>query len=163
MYRVKKQTDVESNYKLMVYMAKRVLEDDKDKIACLANISAVIYGYMDNINWAGFYLVKNGELVLGPFQGLPACTRIKLGSGVCGTAAIEQKIQVVDDVEKFPGHIACDGATKSEVVIPLIKNGVVFGVLDVDSPVLSRFAETEVKYLMEIAGLIEKHLGDGVY
>jgi len=150
MYRVKRQDDLEQNYKLMAYMARRVLEDDKDEIASLANISAVINGYMDRINWVGFYLIKDGELVLGPFQGLPACIRIKVGKGVCGTAVAEEKNQLVPDVSQFPGHIACDSASMSEIVIPIYKNGQVFGVLDVDSPELNRFGELEEKYLSEI-------------
>jgi len=157
MYRVKRQDDLETNYKLMAYMSKRVLEDDKDVIASLANISAVINGYMDRINWVGFYIMKEGELVLGPFQGLPACIRIKVGKGVCGTAVAERKAQVVEDVDNFPGHIACDSASRSEIVIPIIKNGEVFGVLDVDSPELNRFGELEYKYLSEICTLIENH------
>ena len=156
MYRVKRQDDQEKNYQLMAYMAKRVLEDDKDTIASLANISAIINGYMDRINWVGFYIMKSGELVLGPFQGLPACIRIQVGKGVCGTAVAEQKAQVVPDVEKFPGHIACDSASKSEIVIPVFKNGEVMGVLDVDSPELNRFGELEEQYLSEICTLIEK-------
>ena len=155
MYRVKRQDDAEANCKLMVYMAKRVLEDESDMTACLANISAVIFGYMPGINWAGFYIAKGGELVLGPFQGLPACTRIAFGKGVCGTAVAEGKTQVVDDVDKFPGHIACDGATKSEIVVPIFAGGRAFGVLDVDSPILSRFGALEERYLTDIARLIE--------
>jgi len=158
MYRVKRQDNQEDNYKLMAYMAKRVLEDYKDETASLANISAVINGYMDRINWVGFYIMKDGELVLGPFQGLPACIRIQVGKGVCGTAVAERATQVVPDVEQFPGHIACDSASKSEIVIPIYKNGEVYGVLDVDSPVLNRFGELEEKYLQEICALIGKQL-----
>jgi len=158
MYRVKRQENQEDNYKLMAYMAKRVLEDDKDEIASLANISAVINGYMDRINWVGFYLMKDGELVLGPFQGLPACIRIQVGKGVCGTAVALRKTQIVEDVHKFPGHIACDAASLSEIVIPIFKNGEVYGVLDVDSPVLSRFGEMEGQYLEEICRLIGEFL-----
>ena len=158
MYRIKRQENIEDNYKLMVYMVKRVLEDEKDIIACLSNISAVINGYMSGINWVGFYLTKGSELVLGPFQGLPACVRISFGKGVCGTAALTKKTQVVDDVEKFPGHIACDSASKSEVVIPIIVNGEVFGVLDVDAPVLNRFGELEVRHLAEIVSFISSHI-----
>ena len=161
MYRIKKQVDTEANYKLMAYMAKRVLEDEKDIVACLANISAVINGYMSDINWVGFYLTKGNELVLGPFQGLPACVRISFGKGVCGTAAETQKTQIVHDVEKFPGHIACDSASKSEIVIPIITNGKVFGVLDVDAPVLNRFGALEDKYLTEIVRMLETHLVAG--
>ena len=160
MYRVKRQTNQEDNYKLMAYMAKRVLEDDKDEIASLANISAVINGYMDRINWVGFYLMKDGELVLGPFQGLPACIRIQVGKGVCGTAVAQRATQIVPDVHQFPGHIACDSASQSEIVIPIYKNGEVYGVLDVDSPVHERFGEMEHRYLQEICTLIEQQ-GDG--
>ena len=158
MYRVKRQADPETNYKLMAYMAKRVLEDDKDVIAGLANVSAVINGYMDNINWVGFYLMKGGELVLGPFQGLPACIRIPVGKGVCGMAVATGQTQLVPDVCAFPGHIACDAASQSEIVIPIYKNGEVFGVLDVDSPQLARFGSLESRYLTEICKLIENLL-----
>ncbi|MCL2873766.1 MAG: GAF domain-containing protein [Defluviitaleaceae bacterium] len=142
----------------MSYMAKRVLDDDKDIIASLANLSAVINGYMDKINWAGFYVMKDGELVLGPFQGLPACIRIQVGKGVCGAAVAERKTQIVPDVHKFPGHIACDSASNSEIVIPIFKNDEVFGVLDIDSPELNRFGELENKYLSEICNLLERQL-----
>ncbi|MCL2571110.1 MAG: GAF domain-containing protein [Defluviitaleaceae bacterium] len=142
----------------MTYMAKRVIEDDNDMVATLANISAVINGYMDKINWVGFYIMKDGELVLGPFQGLPACIRIQVGKGVCGTAVAEQKTQIVENVHDFPGHIACDSASRSEIVIPICKNGAVFGVLDVDSPELNRFGLLENKYLTEICVCIEKQL-----
>ena len=162
MYRIKRQEDPEANYKLMVYMTKRVLEDESDIVACLSNVSAIINGYMHDINWVGFYLVRDGELVLGPFQGLPACVRISFGKGVCGTAAVTQKTQLVDDVDKFPGHIACDSASKSEIVIPIIVNGEVFGVLDVDAPLLSRFGTLEDKYLTEIVSLLENHIKSGI-
>jgi len=158
MYRVKRQDDPKKNYELMSYMARRVLEDDDDLMASLANLSAVINGYMDRINWVGFYLMKDGELVLGPFQGLPACYRIQVGKGVCGAAAAERKTQLVEDVHKFPGHIACDAASNSEIVIPIFKGGEVFGVLDVDSPELNRFGELEHKYLSEICDFLEKRL-----
>ena len=161
MYRIKKQDDNEANYKLMAYMAKRVLEDESDIIACLSNISAVINGYMSDINWVGFYRALGNELVLGPFQGLPACVRISFGKGVCGTATATQKTQVVRDVEEFPGHIACDAASKSEIVIPIIVDGEVFGVLDVDAPVLGRFGALEEKYLTEIVRLLENHIKTG--
>jgi len=160
MYKVKRQDDPEKNYQLMAYMAKRVLEDSNDAIAGLANVSAVINGYMDGINWVGFYIMKNGELVLGPFQGLPACINIQVGKGVCGTAVAERKAQVVADVELFPGHIACDSASKSEIVIPVYNCGDVFGVLDVDSPHLNRFGELDEKYLSEICTFLGKWLED---
>ena len=161
MYRIKRQEDTEANYKLMVYMAKRVLEDEKDIVACLSNISAVLNGYMHDINWVGFYLTKGEELVLGPFQGLPACVRISFGKGVCGTAASTRKTQIVHDVEKFPGHIACDSASKSEIVIPIMLHDEVYGVLDVDAPVLNRFGALEDKYLTEIVRLLESHIKAG--
>jgi len=158
MYRIKRQDDTEKNYQLMAYMAKRVLEDDNDVIASLANVSAVINGYMDRINWVGFYIMRDGELVLGPFQGLPACIRIQVGKGVCGTAAALRETQIVEDVHKFPGHIACDSASNSEIVIPIYKNEEVFGVLDVDSPEFARFGELENKYLTEICVVLGKQL-----
>jgi len=158
MYRIKRQDDPEKNYQLMAYMAKRVLEDDKDEIASLANVSAVINGYMDKINWVGFYIMRDGELVLGPFQGLPACIRIAVGKGVCGTAVATRETQLVPDVHKFPGHIACDSASNSEIVIPIFKNGEVYGVLDVDSPEFERFGELEDKYLTEICETLTRQL-----
>jgi len=154
MYRVKRQDDPEKNLQLMAYMCKRVMEDESDQTAVLANISAVINGYMDRINWVGFYIIKKNELVLGPFQGLPACVRIQVGKGVCGTAAYKRETQIVPNVHDFPGHIACDSASNSEIVIPIIKNGEVFGVLDVDSPELNRFGEIENKYLNEICTML---------
>lgn len=166
MYRIKRQEDPEKNLQLMAYMAKRVMEDDKDIIATLSNLSAVINGYLNKINWVGFYIMKEGELVLGPFQGLPACIRIQVGKGVCGTAVAERKTQIVPDVHKFPGHIACDSASNSEIVIPIYKNGEVFGVLDVDSPEFNRFGELEDKYLSEICEVLTKQMdlssGNGV-
>lgn len=109
---------------------------------------------LPRINWVGFYLVKNGELALGPFQGLPACTRIAFGRGVCGTAASEKRSLLVPDVDAFPGHIVCDSASKSEIVVPLMReNGEVFGVLDVDSPELNRFDEADVKGLEDVVRL----------
>ena len=162
MYRIKRQDDAEKNYQLMAYMAKRVLEDDKDIVASLSNLSAVINGYMDKINWVGFYIMRGGELVLGPFQGLPACIRIQVGKGVCGTAVAERKTQLVEDVHKFPGHIACDSASNSEIVIPIYVNGEVFGVLDVDSPEFLRFGELEEKYLTEICEALGRQIeGNG--
>ena len=158
MYKIKRQDDPEKNYQLMAYMAKRVMEDDKDEIATLSNLSAVINGYMDKINWVGFYIMREGELVLGPFQGLPACIRIAVGKGVCGTAVAARETQVVEDVHKFPGHIACDSASNSEIVIPIYKNGEVYGVLDVDSPEFSRFGELENKYLTEICEALGRWL-----
>ena len=122
---------------------------DTDAIATLANSAALLNWYLDDINWVGFYLWKqtDDELVLGPFQGLPACIRIKRGRGVCGTAAKTREIQLIDDVESFPGHISCDSASRSELVIPLIRDDVLIGVLDVDSPERGRFSQIDADSL----------------
>jgi L-methionine (R)-S-oxide reductase len=116
-----------------------VLAGEHDLVANAANTSALIYGALPDLNWAGFYLLKGGELVLGPFQGKPACVRIALGKGVCGTAAARRETVLVKDVHEFPGHIACDSASNSEIVVPLIRGAELLGVLDLDSPRLARF------------------------
>lgn len=123
--------------------ARGLLEGERDAIANAANLAALIWDLVPDLNWAGFYFVKGGELVLGPFQGKPACVRIALGKGVCGTAAARRETVLVDDVHAFPGHIACDSASNSELVVPLIKNGAVLGVLDLDSPLFARFDEAD--------------------
>lgn len=128
----------------------------KDEIANLANISALINENLSDINWVGFYLLKNDELVLGPFQGRVACTNIKYGKGVCGTCLKEDKTILVKDVHAFPGHIACDYRSNSEIVIPLHKDNKFYGVLDIDSEMLSRFNETDQKGLESIAKAIEE-------
>jgi len=120
-----------------------LFEGERDPVANAANAAATIWQYLPDINWAGFYFLKRGELVLGPFQGKPACVRIAIGAGVCGTAAATRKTVVVRDVHEFPGHIACDSASNSEIVIPLLRNRRVIGVLDIDSPSLDRFAEAD--------------------
>ena len=124
--------------------------------ANLANTAAAIWQAMENINWAGFYLMEQGKLVLGPFQGKPACIEIPLGKGVCGTAAAERRTVLVENVHEFPGHIACDGASNSEIVIPIFKNGEVCGVLDIDSPYFSRFSDDDRRGLEEIVEVLEK-------
>lgn len=126
-------------YETLSKQLEALLEGETDVIANLSNASSILNQFLDNINWVGFYLMKDGELVLGPFQGLPACVRITVGRGVCGTAVAERKTMLVDDVHAFPGHIACDAASNSEIVIPLIKNDEVIGVLDIDSPNKARF------------------------
>jgi L-methionine (R)-S-oxide reductase len=140
----------------LVEQARALLEGERDPIANAANLSSLIYHTLPDLNWAGFYWMKGGELVLGPFQGRPACVRIALGSGVCGTAARERRTIVVPDVDKFPGHIACDSASRSEIVVPVFgKSGPglrrgdepVLGVLDIDSPVLARFDEDYARAL----------------
>jgi len=143
----------EKQYQSLLPQVEALLSGEDDLIANLANISAALkeqFGWL----WIGFYLVKNEELVLGPFQGPVACTRIKKGKGVCGTSWQEAKVLIVDDVDQFPGHIACSSASKSEIVIPLIKNGEVIGVLDADSLELSGFDQTDELFLKQILAYI---------
>ena len=160
MFEIKNHSDVRDNYEALCAAIASHLEDECDLIANLANISAFIYTSLPNLNWAGFYLLKDDTLVLGPFVGKPACTRIPLGKGVCGTAAVTGKTIVVPDVHAFDGHIACDGETNSEIVLPLFRDGKVFGVLDIDSPILSRFNEIDEEYLGNIAVHISKFLDE---
>ena len=120
-----------------------LLEGEQDSIANAANTAALLYHSLPDVNWVGFYFLKGDELVLGPFQGKPACVRIALGKGVCGTAAERRESIVVPDVNAFPGHIACDAASRSELVVPLIKDGALIGVLDLDSPMTGRFGEED--------------------
>lgn len=120
-----------------------LIDNETDMIANMANFSAFIYQYLPDINWAGFYLKKGDELVLGPFQGKVACIRIPLGKGVCGTSALLMESVLVEDVHKFPGHIACDSASNSELVVPVIHNGKLLAVFDIDSPSLKRFSAAD--------------------
>ncbi|WP_142413146.1 GAF domain-containing protein [Hathewaya massiliensis] len=149
---------IEQKYKYMLNLLEAQLSSEKDVLANLCNASAIINVIFNSINWVGFYLMKEGDLVLGPFQGLPACNRIKYGKGVCGTAVREKKVLRVYDVEEFPGHIACDEASKSEIVLPIVVNGEVFGVLDIDSPYVGRFTELEEEYLIKLVKILEKYL-----
>jgi len=128
-----------------------LLSGERDLIANAANTAALIFDALPGLNWAGFYLYKSGELVLGPFQGKPACVRIAIGKGVCGTAAARRETVLVEDVHAFPGHIACDSASNSEVVIPLVKGGELLGVLDLDSPNLARFTSVDARGLERLA------------
>jgi len=128
-----------------------LLQGERDLIANAANTAALIYDALPDLNWAGFYLYKSGELVLGPFQGKPACVRIALGKGVCGTAAARRETVLVEDVHAFPGHIACDSASNSEVVIPLLRGAELLGVLDLDSPVPARFKQVDARGLEALA------------
>ncbi|MCC3379106.1 GAF domain-containing protein [Paenibacillus farraposensis] len=137
---------------------RALVHDESNAIANLANASALLGHFLPDINWSGFYLYDGTELVLGPFQGLPACIRIPLGRGVCGTAAAEQRTLVVDDVHAFPGHIACDAASNSEIVIPLIKNGELIGVLDIDSPLKGRFDDEDRVFLEEFTSILVSSL-----
>ncbi len=127
-----------------------------DPVSNMANISAVLFGGLTQVNWVGFYVRRGEELLLGPFQGKPACVRIALGKGVCGTAAQTGQIQRVENVHNFPGHIACDSASQSEIVIPIFKEGRVWGVLDLDSPVLARFTPQDHVFLEKAARLFEQ-------
>jgi len=131
-----------------------LLAGERDWIANLANAAALLTQELDDINWAGFYLLKDGELVLGPFQGKPACVRIAIGRGVCGTAAQRRQSVVVPDVHAFPGHITCDTASNSEIVVPLLRGDELFGVLDVDSPSFGRFDDDDRLGLEAISGLL---------
>ncbi|RAV22973.1 GAF domain-containing protein [Paenibacillus contaminans] len=137
----------EQNYESVIMQLQALLEGETDRIANLANASALLNQFLDRINWVGFYLYRDGELVLGPFQGLPACVRIPLTRGVCGKSASQRTTIRVANVHEFPGHIACDSASQSEIVVPIVKNGELIGVLDIDSPELNRFDEVDQSYL----------------
>ena len=130
---------------------------ETDPVANMANMSAVLFNGLENLNWAGFYVLRGETLVLGPFQGKPACVRIPLGKGVCGTAAQTGQTQLVKNVHEFKGHIACDGASNSEIVVPIFKDGRVWGVLDIDSPVLARFDAADQTYLEQAVELFTKY------
>ncbi|WP_093136218.1 GAF domain-containing protein [Salinibacillus kushneri] len=148
----------EKDYELVNKQLKALIEDEPDITANLANASALLYQFLDDVNWVGFYLYKNGELVLAPFQGLPACVRIKYGNGVCGTALKEKQTIRVENVNEFPGHIACDAASQSEIVTPIYQDGQIIGVLDIDSPNLSRFDEIDQENLEAFAKILSEHL-----
>lgn len=143
------------DYNALTAQVKALTEGVPYEIANLANVSAAIWQEMENINWAGFYLMQQGKLVLGPFQGKPACIEIAVGKGVCGTAVQEKKTVLVEDVHAFPGHIACDSASNSEIVVPIFKNGEVYGVLDIDSPYLARFTREDQLGLEELVRTLE--------
>ena len=145
-------------YSYLLEQLKKVLEDTQDQTAGLANAASVLYLLLPRLNWAGFYLMKDGALVLGPFQGKPAVSRIPVGSGVCGTAALLNATQVVQDVHACENHIACDLNSRSEIVVPLEKNGRFFGVLDIDSPTISRFDEEDQSGLEQAADMISEWL-----
>jgi L-methionine (R)-S-oxide reductase len=148
----------EENYEFVLKQLTSLIEDESNWVANLSNASALLNQFLKNINWVGFYIAEGDELVLGPFQGLPACIRIPIGKGVCGTAAAEKRTLLVEDVHQFPGHIACDAASQSEIVVPIIKDGNLIGVLDIDSPVKNRFDETDQKMLEAFTEILTKHL-----
>lgn len=153
-----KAPNIETMYKIMLIKLEGLLSSEQDWLANISNATALLYTNLDNVNWAGFYFLKNGELVLGSFQGKTACTRIKLGSGVCGTAVEEKKTMLVTDVSTFEGHIACDCATKSELVVPIIKDDMVYGVLDIDSPIKNRFNDIDEKYVKAFVEKLNKYI-----
>ena len=146
----------ETDYKLVREQAEVLSEGVTWDITLYANISALLNESLSDINWVGFYLMRDDELVLGPFQGKPACTRIPVGKGVCGTAVAEDRTQLVKDVHEFPGHIACDSASNSEIVVPIHKAGEVVAVLDIDSPSLSRFDEADKEGLEHFVKALEE-------
>lgn len=148
----------EKDYGLVIKQLTALSEGETDSTALLANASALLNQFLDDVNWVGFYIWKQDELVLGPFQGLPACIRIPFGKGVCGTAVEERKTQRISDVSLFPGHIACDAASQSEIVIPIIVNETIFGVLDIDSPIIDRFDQVDQAYLEKFVHILETFL-----
>ena len=147
-----------TNYDIVTAQLAALTEGVPYEVANLANASALLWQEMEGINWAGFYKMTDGILVLGPFQGKPACIRIPVGKGVCGTAVAEDAIQLVYDVHQFPGHIACDSASNSEIVLPIHVNGEIWGVLDIDSPHIGRFTEADREGLKKFVAVLEKVL-----
>lgn len=148
----------EEQTRLVINQLKALLDGEDDRIANLSNATALLKQFLNNINWVGFYLLKGEQLVLGPFQGLPACVRIPLGRGVCGTAASKMKTVRVADVNQFPGHIACDAASRSEIVIPIIIDDQLVGVLDIDSPDEGRFNEKDQEFLEEFVDELIRYI-----
>lgn len=149
---------VESKLDNMLIMLEGLIADEKDDFTNICNAAALINALIGRINWCGFYLMKKDVLVLGPFQGMPACTRIEIGKGVCGEAAEKRKTMLVDDVHAFPGHIACDAASNSELVIPIVKDNKLYGVLDLDSAEFNRFTNVEQDYLERAVEILNKYI-----
>ena len=147
--------DREARYALLLEQAEALTDGVTHPIANLANLAALLWQGLEDINWCGFYLMDSGALMLGPFCGLPACIRIPLGRGVCGSAAAKDEVQLVPDVHAFPGHIACDSASNAEIVIPIHAGGRVVGVLDIDSPTVGRFDETDREFLRLLVQWLE--------
>ncbi len=150
--------DKKALYRILKTQMQGLIDGVPDLIANLANISALLNQALTDINWVGFYLMKDGRLILGPFQGKPACVEIQVGRGVCGTAVARDEIVLVENVHEFPGHIACDCASRSEIVIPIHKNGEIIGVLDIDSPAIARFDEEDRQGLSALVGIMEQSL-----
>ena len=140
------------DYKLLNAQVAALLGDETDALASAANFVGLLYNAFEDVNWLGLYVLRGDELVLGPFQGQPACVHIKVGAGVCGTAAASRETQRIADVHEFPGHIACDAASRSEIVVPLIVNDELIGVLDIDSPLLDRFSEDDRHGIEQLCG-----------
>ena len=147
-----------TNYDLLQKQLISLIEDESNLIAILINTSALLNDHLDQVNWVGFYLIENNELILGPFQGHPACVHIQIGKGVCGTAVSNNETQVVKDVHQFPGHIACDANSNSEIVIPIHKDNKIIGVLDIDAPIKSRFNDEDRKELEKVVSIIENQI-----
>jgi len=147
---IEKSTNKEKNYQILLSNLDYYLMEGDNLITNLSNLSAYLNYFLDDVNWVGFYLYDGEKLVLGPFQGLPACTIVHLGNGVCGVAAKNKETLVVNDVNSFPSHIACDSSSKSELVVPIVKDNKLIGVLDVDSPLLSRFDNVDKQYLEKV-------------
>jgi len=147
---------VDAKYTRLLSQIEYLTQGEYHTISVLSNIAALLWSELDDINWVGFYLIHDGKLVLGPFQGKVACMNIEVGKGVCGTAVAQNATQLVEDVHQFPGHIACDSASNSEIVIPLRSYGRVVGVLDIDSPLVGRFSAVDAEGLEAIARVIEK-------
>lgn len=141
-------------YNTLKLQLNELLAKETNFITNASNFSALIFNSLESLNWVGFYLLSNNDLLLGPFQGKPACTRISMGKGVCGTAAAHAKTIIVDDVHEFPGHIACDAASNSEIVIPIIINSKLYGVLDIDSPIKNRFDNNDKIHLEELLEIL---------
>jgi L-methionine (R)-S-oxide reductase len=150
--------DTQQQYEMLAKQLDALLTGEKNVMANLSNASALLNQFFDRINWVGFYMMDGNELVLGPFQGLPACIRIPVGRGVCGTSVAKKETIIVADVHAFPGHIACDAASQSEIVVPLLKNGEVIGVLDIDSPEKNRFQEEDQQGLEHLVSILMKHI-----
>ena len=146
--------DPDNMYREIIDLVSAVTDGEQDLIANLANTASVLYHMLPDVNWAGFYLLKDNELVLGPFHGKPACIRIAIGRGVCGTSARDMRTVVVDNVHEYPGHIACDAQSASEIVVPMVDGGILVGVLDVDSPLVSRFGDIDRQYLEQLVQLL---------
>lgn len=147
-----------TNYDLLQKQLISLIENESNLIAILSNTSALLNDHLDQVNWVGFYLIENNELILGPFQGHPACVHIQIGKGVCGTAVSNNETQVVKDVHQFPGHIACDANSNSEIVIPIHKANEIIGVLDIDAPIKNRFNNEDRKELEKVVSIIENQI-----